>query len=404
MNLQEYYKHFAAVMLITLSMAAASFAQAPPSIQFFMPDGSLPTRELRFSLSSNNGRINDTYYTDSKGRFLVTSGTGLSPVNGFTITVQSDGRSFGTTTYHYKTHGASTIYHIQIFLNRVESEATRPAGVINLAEFDALVPETARLEYEAGMALLREGKSDQAIAKLKKAIDLFPNYFRALNDLGVIYMKLKLNNEAGDSFEKAIAIAPRIYYPRLNLGIIRTRQSRYKDAIKILEPLNKENPQLPDVSIALGDALMADNRLNDAERHLRDALEDKKISDSMAGDAHYKLGLLLNRKRRFEEAIQELTVADKLIPNSARIHLQLGGALMQVKRLDEAEALLLTSYQLGGKEMGAAQFLLGQVYFMKEEFEKAMHAFEQYLVDVPQVPNRAEVQGVIEKIKAATKK
>lgn len=404
MNLQRFFARAAAVMLITLTHALGSVAQAPPSIQFFMPDGSLPTRELRFSLSSNNGRINDTYYTDSKGRFLVTSGTGLSPVNGFTITVQSDGRSFGTTTYNYKTHGASTVYHLQIFLNPVASEATKPAGVINLAESDALVPDAARQEYEAGMALVREGKNDQAVARLKQAIELFPKYFRALNDLGVIYMKLKLNDQAAETLDRAIAIAPRVYYPRLNLGIIRTRQGRYKDAIKILDPLNKENPQLSDVSIALGDALMADNNLDDAERHLRTALEDKKMSDGMAGDAHYKLGLLLNRRRRFDEAIKELTVADKMIPNSARIRLQLGGALMQVKRLDEAETELLAAYQLGGKEMGAAQFLLGQVYFIKEDFEKAMRAFEQYLIDVPEVPNRAEVKGVIDKIKAAMKK
>ena len=68
------------------------------------------------------------------------------------------------------------------------------------------------------------------------------------------------------------------------------------------------------------------------------------------------------------------------------------------------EANLLAAYQLGGKEMGAAQFLLGQVYFQKEDFEKAMRAFELYLIDVPQAPNRAEVQGVIEKIRLAIKK
>ncbi len=370
MNLQKQFNRFAAVMLITLMQMIVSFAQAPPSIQFFMPDGSLPTRELRFSLSSNNGRINDTYYTDSKGRFLVTASTGLSPINGFTITVQSDGRSFGTTTYNYKTHGATTIYHLQIFLNPVESETTKPAGVVNLAEFDALAPEAARQEYESGMALLREGKTDQAIVKLKQAIELFPKYFRALNDLGVLYMKQKQNNEAAETFEQAIAIAPRVYYPRLNLGIIRTRQARYKDAIKILEPLHKENPQLSDVSIALGDALMADNRLDEAERHLRAAFEDKKMSDGVAGDAHYKLGLLLNRKQRFEEAVKELSAAGKLIPNSARIHLQLGGALMQIKRLDEAETNLLAAYQLGGQGDGGGSVFARAGLFPERGFRE----------------------------------
>jgi outer membrane protein assembly factor BamD (BamD/ComL family) len=51
--------------------------------------------------------------------------------------------------------------------------------------------------------------------------------------------------------------------------------------------------------------------------------------------------------------------------------------------------------------MGAAQLQLGQVFYMNKDYEKAMRAFEQYLVDVPQAPNAAEIRGVIEKIKGA---
>jgi hypothetical protein len=38
---------------------------------------------------------------------------------------------------------------------------------------------------------------------------------------------------------------------------------------------------------------------------------------------------------------------------------------------------------------------------MQRKYNLARQAFEQYLIDVPKAPNRAEVAGVIEKIKAA---
>jgi outer membrane protein assembly factor BamD (BamD/ComL family) len=54
--------------------------------------------------------------------------------------------------------------------------------------------------------------------------------------------------------------------------------------------------------------------------------------------------------------------------------------------------------------MGGAQLMLGQIYFMGKKYESALRAFEQYLADVPQAPNAAEIQGVIKNIKGALKK
>ncbi len=54
------------VTALTFSIVAVAPAQAPPSIQFFMPDGSLPSHELRFTLTSDDGRV-DSFYTDSTG-------------------------------------------------------------------------------------------------------------------------------------------------------------------------------------------------------------------------------------------------------------------------------------------------------------------------------------------------
>lgn len=326
---------------------------------------------------------------------------GLKTDAGYQITVQGDGTTFDTTTQTFREFG---VYQVQVFLKPLRSPAVKPAAVVDLAEFDSLAPEEARQAYAEAMRLYKEGERDKAVEGLERAIEIYPQYFRALNDLGVIYMKLGKLDLAAQMFDRAIKVAPRVYYPKLNLARIHTRQGRYKEAVRILDQLHKENPTLVDVRIALGDALMAMNKLDEAEPHLRAALNDAKLERETAGDVHYKLGSLLNKKQQYDAAIKELSQAVEVFPGSARSHLQLGGALLQVNRISEAERELLAAYRIGGTQMGGAQLMLGQIYFMQKNYEGALKAFEQYLADVPKAPNQVEVEGVVNKIKAALNK
>jgi tetratricopeptide (TPR) repeat protein len=407
MRLDSILKRLLVALILTLSLSDLSPAQlgggaggAAPSIQFFMPNGTLPEREIRFTLLGDNGRV-EVYFSDSKGRFIMSRALGLKTDSEYRVVVQSDGTTFGTTTVTFKEFG---VYQIQVFLQPLVSKAAKPARVIDIAEFDTLAPEAARQAYAEAMQSYKSGRSEEAAQGLQKAIEIYPEYFRALNDLGVIYMKMNKLDEAAQMFEQAIKIGPRVHYPRLNLAKTYTRQGRYKDSIRLLEQLFKENFTSVDVRIALGDALMAINKLDEAEPHLRAALADAKLEPDMAGDVHYKLGSLLNRKQQYDDAIKELSQAVDALPNSARSHLQLGGALLQVNRMNEAETELLAAYRIGGTQMGGAQLMLGQIYFIRKNFEGALRAFEQYLADVPKAPNAVEVEAVVKRIKVALNK
>ena len=398
-----FQHRLAAALIGALFLPCLANAQAPPTIQFFMPDGSLPARQLRFSLESQDGRIVDIFFTDTKGKFLLARSQGLRPNAGYRISIESDGLTFAATTisfYHY----GDGVYFVPIFLKALAPEAVKPAALVDLAELDSSVPKAALDAYNQGMRAFSEGRSDEAISEIGRALKIYPNYFRALNDSGVILLKLNRLNDAAQAFEQASKIAPRVYYPRLNLGIIKTRQAKYKQAVALLEQLHKENPTLVEIRVPLADALMAEGQLDLAEPHLRAAAADDRLDRNSSGNAHYLLGLLFNRKERFEEAITELTIAAKVIPNSARTHLQLGGALLQVKKMDDAERELLTAYRLGGAQMAGAQLLLGQIYHEQKKYESVIRAYEQYLSDLPQAPNAGELRAVINKIRVALEK
>ena len=370
---------------------------APPSIQFFMPDGSLPTHEIRFTLESDAGRV-ETFFSDSKGKFLLSRILGMKSDAGYMLTVPSDGTSYGTTTARFREYG---VYYIPVFLQPMRRPATKPAGVVDLAEFDLQAPDEAKQVYQPAWRAYQNGQVDEAVRGLQRALGIYPNYFRALNDLGVIYMRLGQLENAAQMFERAMKVAPRVYHARLNLALIETRLGKPREAVTLLDPLLKENPALGDAHVAMADALAALHRLDEAEGHYRAALEVIKPGNELLGELHYKLGLLLNQRQKYPAAAAELKLAAEALPDSPKVHLQWGGALLQLNQLEAAERALLAAYRLGGTAMGGAQLMLGQIYFEQKKYAAARQAFRQYLTDVPQAPNRAEVEGVIEKINAA---
>jgi len=109
---------------------------------------------------------------------------------------------------------------------------------------------------------------------------------------------------------------------------------------------------------------------------------------------------VLSRQDRYTEAVKELEAATQLDPNAANAHLLLGAGLLELKRYPEAERELLAAYQLNRAEMGNAQLFLGQLYLAEQKYDSAQKALEQYLADIPNAPNAAQIRTTIDKLKA----
>lgn len=390
-----------ACLMLTAAAGAARAQEAPHAIQFFMPGGSLPQRELRFTLAREDGRI-ETLFTDTKGKYQLT-GELLSQRTYF-ITVRGDGRTFETTTATLRiVRGGGTTY-TPVFLRPPKGEAVPPAEVVDVASYDADAPPDARAAYARGMEAARGGDAAQAVGSLKRAVELYPEYLRALNDLGVLYLKLDRLDEAADAFRRAIKVSRRYAYPRLNLGVVLNRQEKYREAAGMLEPLYKENPALAGVRVAYADALYGRGQLAEAREVLRAGLAEEKLERAARAELHYKLGRVLSREEKAAESVAELQRSIEIEPDAANAQLLLGGGLLQLRRTEEAERALRRAYELGGAGVGHAQLLLGQIYFERKSYEQALEAFERYLKDVPGAANAAQVRGVAESLRASLRK
>jgi len=388
---------------LALAICLVSFgsgrAQAPPSsIQLFMPNGGMPSRAIRLTIVSDRGET-DTTFTDSKGVFLMRTPTTQSI--GYTLTVESDRQTFDTTTTTFRLDRNSPA-RITVFLKALppERHPTGTSAVLDVGTFEGNIPTKARAAYKQAMESVNNGDLEKAIPNLQQAISLYPQYVRALNDLGVTFMKLRRLDEAEAAFRKAIDIDKRFFHPRMNLGIVLNKQGRYGEALEILEPLYGENRGMLELRLAYGQALGGAGEFAAAEKIYRSTLETKSIPTITQANLHFRLGVLLNRQGRFTDAAAELEKAIALDPDGANSHVQLGAALMQLQQADRAERELLRAYELAGNKVGIAQLLLGQIYYAERRFGDAQKAFEQYLSDVPSAPNGQQIGKLIAELKA----
>ena len=372
-----------------------AFTQAPPAIQIFMPGGTLPPRPIRFTLARDDGRI-EVVFTDTKGKFQVTGD--LIRDADYIVTVESDGSTYDTTVATFRIVRGTPVY-TTVFLRPFTGKAITAPGVVDARAIAANVNKDAVAAYEAGMKALAGGQTETAITQLKRALKISPHYLRALNDLGVLYLQLNRLPEAAELFAQAAKLDESFSIARLNLGVVLHRQGKDKEAVQILAPLYEKDRSMKGVALSYADALLGVGALVKAEQVLRGALGEQ-ANDV---DLHFKLGVVLNRQDRFDDAAVELKKAVTINDTAANAHLLLGATFLQLNRLDEAEKSLLRAYEVAGPGAGNAQMFLGQLYLMQQKPAAALKAFEQYLKDIPSAPNVAQIKAEIEKLKAATK-
>ena len=81
--------------------------------------------------------------------------------------------------------------------------------------------------YNLGNAYFRVGKPDEAIAALKKTVELDPDHADAYNNLGMIYRIKDNRGEAIEMFKKTLEIDPNYARGHYNLAVSYYQDKQY---------------------------------------------------------------------------------------------------------------------------------------------------------------------------------
>lgn len=209
--------------------------------------------------------------------------------------------------------GLPRTFNVPIYLTPKRSQSTETqTAVINAAL--AGVPAAARDAYERGLAAGQRNETSKAIAELKTAVELYPQFTLALNELGVQYLKTGNAAEAVLVLHQAVGLAPDDMPPRLNYAIALLNLKKFPEANSELRQVLKRNDEIPTAHLYLGIALIGERDLAGAEKEL---IRAASFGTEEVAQAHRYLGGIYWSRREYKRAADELEKYLKLSPKAA---------------------------------------------------------------------------------------
>jgi Flp pilus assembly protein TadD len=259
---------------------------------------------LRVSLEDENSSPVGTVFVDSSGRFQFRS---LRPGN-YRLRVETFGTPFEEQSIPIELQAAprgaassSTTEdptYIDVRLKRKRTSSATTTGVV----FAQSVPPAAREEYNRGAGNIGRDP-ESGIASLKKAIEIFPDYFDALELLGTEYVRKEQFTAALPILAHAVEINDKAYGSMYGLGFSLLKLKDFAAAVKWLERAAAGDSANPIVYLNLGLAYGNAGALSDSERALKKAYQ---LGGANLADAHLYLAGIYNKQGRFGEAWREL--------------------------------------------------------------------------------------------------
>jgi tetratricopeptide (TPR) repeat protein len=246
---------------------------------------------LARALTNNSGRY--SFRGLSSGRFIVKVmpfGTSLEPQ---TQDVLISGRSIS---------GRPLGANIQLdFYLKVKK---RTGSKVNKVLFAQDVPSDAETKFKGAISDLDKKKTDAGIAGLNKALDIFPDYYLALERLGLAYLGQQKFDKALSIFGRAIAVNDRSFTGWYGLGYANYAMKNWDAAVENTEKAMTLDSSSLEASFLHGISL-------------------RQVARGKSPDVHWNLALLYaHNLNRYSDAAKELELylkASKKVPNKSAI-------------------------------------------------------------------------------------
>jgi len=329
-------------LFLFLACFSVASAQSVLSGKVITPSGTQPTNPVRVKLTFNGRAINETF-TDLSGRFSF-PGVGRGT---YQLTAEGDGINFETTTIYAEiaAFGSAPQSFTQDIQMRpiIHKPAAQP-GVVNA--FTQNVPEAAKQALALGVKLAGEGKVEEAVENMHKAVKIFPDYFDAHLELGNIFLKTEQFNEAITELDLARQVNPNDERTYQSFGLLLMKQRNFGMAVLIFTEAARMNPANP-----------------------------------------------LNAVMKATALIHQAAVAPESAPDTESRSYLLGRAEVAISQAAE-----LSENKLRPDTMTIALF-----YELKGDPEKAATELETYLKKNPQIRNSPAIQNEIKRLREKAK-
>ena len=188
---------------------------------------------------------------------------------------------------------------------------------------------------EKAKILLSEGKLEDAKIVFESILEVEPNHYKAITNIGAIYLSLDKLINAEEKFKKAISIKPEFEIAHYNLGITQKKLNRLDYAKKSFEKAISLKKNYVEAHTNLGIIFLELNKLKNAELCFKKAIE----FNSKFADAYYNLGITQAKQFKYKDAELSYQNAIKFKSNFKEAENNLKKILRQNKLLSRIEKI-----------------------------------------------------------------
>lgn len=184
-----------------------------------------------------------------------------------------------------------------------------------------------------------------AAATLEQAIQLDSTELELYSDLGATYMRLRKYDRAAAAFEKRFqkesvplrAVGAYLNYGACMMALEKWEQARwaYRTALGIYPQYIPAYNRLA-LSLSQLDSLDEAKNVYEITLAMTDTVQDKNKYKTEITDAHQQIGFINLRQKKYQDALEFLSRADKLRPNDLQTVLWLAQTYHLLNKPDEA--------------------------------------------------------------------
>lgn len=211
------------------------------------------------------------------------------------------------------------------------------AGYETATELD---PQCAQCYHRWWSALDDQGKYEEAIEKLQKAIELRPQMYDYLADLGQTYYQLGDDGKAAAAYRQAVPANPASIYNKWGNSFYGLE--RYQEAVVKYQQSIELDPDDAVVHDNLGGAY---HELGEYDKAAA-AFEQAVALDPEYTTAYNRWGNTLYAQERYTEAAEKYQQAIELAPSTPLYHSNLGWVYFQVQEYERAAAAFQRAVEL----------------------------------------------------------
>jgi tetratricopeptide (TPR) repeat protein len=224
--------------------------------------------------------------------------------------------------------GGVDVKQVDVYLEADRRKADQ-TPVNNTVIFAQNIPPAAKKEYDAGHEKEKKKNTPEALKHFNTAVQIFPEYFDALESLGNGYLEQKEYDEAEKALRRAALVNPKSFRVLFSLAVAQNKLLKKTSAVESLQKANEIDAGSINSHLLLGIIQRDLKKYKEAEKTL---LRAKKLGQNKFPDVHWNLALLYYHDlKRYSVAADELNLYLEAIPKDERKNMK--QTISQVRKL-----------------------------------------------------------------------